>query len=92
MMRVETRTCNVQVVMAEMVGSIWKVAARAGDEVGPGDALVILESMSMEIPVVAEVAGVVREMMVIERMWSTRATGSPWSTCLDPVCRAPGMR
>jgi len=25
------------VVMAEMVGSIWKVVARAGDTVGPGD-------------------------------------------------------
>jgi acetyl-CoA carboxylase biotin carboxyl carrier protein len=54
------------VVMAEMVGSIWKVVARAGDEVGPGDTLVILESMKMEIPVVAEVAGVIKEMTVVE--------------------------
>ena len=54
------------VVMAEMVGSIWKVVARAGETVGPGDTLVILESMKMEIPVAAEVAGVIREMTVIE--------------------------
>lgn len=54
------------VVMAEMVGNIWKVLARAGDTVGPGDTLVILESMKMEIPVVAEVAGVIREMAVFE--------------------------
>ena len=54
------------VVMAEMVGSIWKVVARAGETVGPGDTLVILESMKMEIPVVAEVAGVIREMAVFE--------------------------
>jgi Acetyl/propionyl-CoA carboxylase, alpha subunit len=54
------------VVLAEMVGSIWKVVARAGDTVGPGDTLVILESMKMEIPVPAEVAGVVREMTVVE--------------------------
>ena len=53
-------------VLAEMVGSIWKVVARDGDTVGPGDTLVILESMKMEIPVPAEVAGVVREMTVVE--------------------------
>jgi biotin carboxyl carrier protein len=33
--------------------------------VEPTDTLVILESMKMEIPVLAEVAGVVREMTVI---------------------------
>ena len=54
------------VVMAEMVGNIWKVTARAGDTVAPGDTLVILESMKMEIPVPAEVAGVIREMTVTE--------------------------
>jgi biotin carboxyl carrier protein len=55
--------------MAEMVGSIWKVVARAGDTVGPGDTLVILESMKMEIPVAAEVAAVIREITVIEGDW-----------------------
>ena len=54
------------VVMAEMVANVWKVVARAGDIVGPDDTLVILESMKMEIPVPAEVAGVIKEMTVIE--------------------------
>lgn len=54
------------VVMAEMVGSIWKVVASAGDSVAAGDTLVILESMKMEIPVAAEVAGVIKEMTVTE--------------------------
>ena len=54
------------VVMAEMVGNIWKVVAKAGDTVGPNDTLVILESMKMEIPVPAEVAGVIKEMTVTE--------------------------
>ena len=54
------------VVMAEMVASVWKVVASAGDIVGPNDTLVILESMKMEIPVPAEVAGVVKEMTVNE--------------------------
>ena len=54
------------VVMAEMVASVWKVVAGAGDIVEPNDTLVILESMKMEIPVPAEVAGVVKEMTVSE--------------------------
>jgi biotin carboxyl carrier protein len=54
------------VVMAEMVASVWKVVASAGDVVEPNDTLVILESMKMEIPVPAEVAGVVKEMTVNE--------------------------
>jgi biotin carboxyl carrier protein len=52
--------------MAEMVASVWKVVASAGDVVEPNDTLVILESMKMEIPVPAEVAGVVKEMTVNE--------------------------
>ena len=54
------------VVMAEMVASVWKVVASAGDIVEPNDTLVILESMKMEIPVPAEVAGVVKVMTVNE--------------------------
>ena len=52
--------------MAEMVGSVWQVVAKEGDMVEPSDTLVILESMKMEIPVPAEVAGVIKEMSVIE--------------------------
>jgi acetyl-CoA carboxylase biotin carboxyl carrier protein len=54
------------VVMAEMVASVWQVVTKAGDRVEPDDTLVILESMKMEIPVLAEVAGVIKEMTVIE--------------------------
>jgi acetyl-CoA carboxylase biotin carboxyl carrier protein len=46
-------------IRAEMVANVWKVVASAGDEVSEGDTLVILESMKMEIPVVAESDGVV---------------------------------
>ncbi len=54
------------VVMAEMVASVWQVVASAGDVVEPNDTLVILESMKMEIPVPAEIAGVITEMAVTE--------------------------
>jgi len=53
-------------VRAEMVANVWKIVAAVGDEVGDGDTLVILESMKMEIPVVAEGSGTVSEIRVTE--------------------------
>ncbi|MGW7685248.1 biotin/lipoyl-binding carrier protein [Kribbella sp. NPDC054772] len=53
-------------VLAELVANVLKVTARAGDAVGPTDTLVILESMKMEIPVLAEVAGTITELKVVE--------------------------
>jgi biotin carboxyl carrier protein len=53
-------------VVAELVANVQKVTAKAGDSVGPEDTLVILESMKMEIPVLAEVAGTIAEMKVSE--------------------------
>ncbi|GAA2825305.1 biotin/lipoyl-binding carrier protein [Kribbella solani] len=53
-------------VLAELVANVLKVTAKAGDTVEPDDILVILESMKMEIPVLAEVAGTVTELKVAE--------------------------
>ena len=53
-------------VVAELVANVQKVTAKAGDTVGPEDTLVILESMKMEIPVLAEVACTITEMKVSE--------------------------
>ena len=53
-------------VRAEMVANVWQVVTSEGDEVGEGDTLVILESMKMEIPVVAESAGTVVQIAVNE--------------------------
>ena len=53
-------------VRAEMVANVWKIVVSAGDQVEDGDTLVILESMKMEIPVLAEEAGTVRELKVSE--------------------------
>ena len=44
-------------VRAEMVANVWKVVAAEGAPVSDGDTLVILESMKMEIPVLAEASG-----------------------------------
>jgi acetyl-CoA carboxylase biotin carboxyl carrier protein len=56
----------VEEIHAEMVSSVWKVLVRPGAEVDAGETLVILESMKMEIPVLTESAGVVRDLHVVE--------------------------
>jgi acetyl-CoA carboxylase biotin carboxyl carrier protein len=53
-------------VRAEMVANVWKVVAAEGDPVGDGDTLVILESMKMEIPVLAEDSGTLTRLAVAE--------------------------
>ncbi len=53
-------------IRAEMVANVWKVVATAGDPVEEGDTLVILESMKMEIPVLAESDGVLTRIAVNE--------------------------
>jgi biotin carboxyl carrier protein len=53
-------------VRAEMVANVWKVVVAEGDTVSDGDTLVILESMKMEIPVLAEGDGTVSTLAVGE--------------------------
>ena len=53
-------------VVAEMVANVLKVAVAAGDRVAVGDAVVLLESMKMEIPVLAEQGGTVAAVKVSE--------------------------
>ena len=57
----EARTADV---VAEMVANVMKVAVAPGDEVAAGDAVVLLESMKMEIPVLTEHAGRVSAVKV----------------------------
>jgi acetyl-CoA carboxylase biotin carboxyl carrier protein len=57
---------RVSEIRAEMVANVWKVVAKEGDEVHDGDTLVILESMKMEIPVLAEEDGTLTSLAVAE--------------------------
>lgn len=52
------------VIVAELVANVATILVRVGDAVGPEDTLVLLESMKMEIPVLAEVRGIVAELAV----------------------------
>jgi biotin carboxyl carrier protein len=49
-----------------MVANVWKVLVSEGDHVDDGDTLVILESMKMEIPILAEESGTVIKLHVAE--------------------------
>ena len=53
-------------VRAEMVANVWKVVAAEGEQVSDGTTLVILESMKMEIPVLAEQPGTITKLAVAE--------------------------
>lgn len=53
-------------IRAEMVANVWRVVATEGDTIADGDTLVILESMKMEIPVLAESAGKLARLAVSE--------------------------
>ena len=52
-------------VRAEMTASVWPVSVQVGQRVAPDDELLILESMKMEIPVVAPAGGTVAEIHVV---------------------------
>ena len=55
---------QVTEIVAEMVANVMSVAVAPGDAVAAGDTVVLLESMKMEIPVLADVAGTVSEVVV----------------------------
>jgi len=53
-------------VRAELVGTVWKVLVKPGDQATEVQELIVLESMKMEIPVLAPRAGRLEEVRVKE--------------------------
>ncbi|QQR42891.1 acetyl-CoA carboxylase biotin carboxyl carrier protein subunit [Myxococcus xanthus] len=51
-------------IKAHITGTVWRIEVRVGDEVKAGDAVAILESMKMEMPVEADDGGIVDEILV----------------------------
>ena len=51
-------------VEAQVAGKIYQLVAAPGDAVNAGDTIVILESMKMEIPVVAPASGTIASIEV----------------------------
>ena len=53
-------------VKSVVTGSVWKIVASVGQKLAAGDEIMVLESMKMEIPVLAEDGGTLREIRVAE--------------------------
>ncbi len=51
---------------SEVTGSVWKIVTEVGQKLAAGDTIMIIESMKMEIPVIAEDGGTVAEFKVAE--------------------------
>ena len=49
-----------------VTGTVWKVEMKVGDSVQAGDAIIIMESMKMEIPIEARAAGTLTRLLVKE--------------------------
>jgi biotin carboxyl carrier protein len=54
-------------IKSEITGTVWQVKSRPGDKLEAGDTLIVIESMKMEIPVITEDPGVVKEILVKEK-------------------------
>ena len=53
-------------VKSEIAGSVWKIIAETGANMAADDVIIVLESMKMEIPVVAPKAGKLKDLHVAE--------------------------
>ncbi len=51
-------------IMSELVANVLSIDVAVGDRVEAGDAVVLLESMKMEIPMLAERGGVVTAIRI----------------------------
>ena len=54
-------------IKSEITGTVWQINSRPGDKMASGDTLIVIESMKMEIPVITEDAGTVKEVLVKEK-------------------------
>ncbi|GAB6156685.1 acetyl-CoA carboxylase biotin carboxyl carrier protein subunit [Desulfosporosinus burensis] len=53
-------------VKAETTGMVWKIAVKQGDRVSEDETMITMESMKMEVPMLAPEDGTVKEILVKE--------------------------
>ncbi len=53
-------------VRAEITGTVWKIVTQPGQQLAEEDTILIMESMKMEIPVIAPVKGTLASLLVKE--------------------------
>lgn len=51
-------------IVAPMIGKILKIEKNVGDRVEEDEVVMVMEAMKMEIPIVAPVSGVLREIKI----------------------------
>ena len=61
-------------IRTEITGNVWKIVKAVGDGVEEDEAIMILESMKMEIPVTAPEEGTVAEILTEEGATVTEGT------------------
>jgi len=54
-------------VKSEITGTVWQVKKQIGEAVEEGEPIIIIESMKMEIPVISEDPGTLKELLVKEK-------------------------
>lgn len=52
------------IIEAPMVGKILKIEKQVGDRVEEDEVVLVMEAMKMEIPIVAPVSGLLKELKV----------------------------
>ena len=53
-------------VQSEITGKVWAIEASVGDSLEEEDTIIVLESMKMEIPIVAPQNGSLKKILVVE--------------------------
>ncbi|AEC21772.1 putative allophanate hydrolase [Pusillimonas sp. T7-7] len=53
-------------LLSDITGKVWKIEKAVGSQVAEGETVIVVESMKMEIPVAATVAGEIVEIKVKE--------------------------
>lgn len=53
-------------LLSEVTGSVWKVLVEPGQKVEEDEPVLLIESMKMEIPVIATESGIIHSILVQE--------------------------
>jgi biotin carboxyl carrier protein len=55
-----------ETIKAEITGNVWKIVAQVDQDLAEQETILIMESMKMEVPVLAPVKGRLKELLVKE--------------------------
>ena len=53
-------------IKSQIQAVVWKINVKIGDKVNEGQEIIILESMKMEIPIISDIPGIVKSILVEE--------------------------